>query len=100
MDAFKKYHNIEKDITLQSKVENSHLFVLFKDEWIRLTYKKNPDRFYGHHTLQRYGAQLCHEVGLAEKNTEYKRKYYLENRQAFYRANKKYLKKKAENSLC
>ena len=100
MDAFKKYHNIEKDITLESKVENSHLFVFFKDQWIQLTYKKNPDRFYGHHKLRcLYGIQLCHEIGLTEINSQYNRKYYLENREAFCKASKKYYhKKKAEKS--
>ena len=101
MENFKKYHNIEKDITLESKVENSHLFVFFKDQWIRLSYKKNPNRFYGHHKLRRYGIQLCHEIGLTEISSQYYRKYHLENREAFCKASKKYYyKKKAEKSPC
>ena len=42
MDNLKKYYNIEKEITLQSKVENDHLFVFYKDQWIQLSYKKKP----------------------------------------------------------
>ena len=53
MDNFKKFHNIETDITLQSKVENDHLFVFYKDQWIQLSYKKNPDRFYSNRTLRK-----------------------------------------------
>ena len=45
MDNFKKYYNIEKDITLQSKVENDHLFVFYKDQWVQLSKKNNPDNF-------------------------------------------------------
>lgn len=95
MENFKKYHNIEKDITLESKVENSHLFVLYKDQWIQLTHKKNPDRFYGFLTLRRlYGIELSHEIGLTEKNKKYNRKYYLKNKEAFCKASKKYYAKK------
>ena len=34
MDNFKKFHNIETDIILQSKFENNHLFVYCKDQWV------------------------------------------------------------------
>ena len=40
MDNFKKFHKIEKDITLQSKVENDHLFVFYNDQWRKQLYKK------------------------------------------------------------
>ena len=64
-DNFKKYYNIEKDITLQSKVENNHLFVFYNDQWIQLSYKKNPDKFYSHYTLRkRYDSNLCNELGM------------------------------------
>ena len=36
MDNFKQCHSIETDITLQSKVENDHLFVFYKDQWVQL----------------------------------------------------------------
>ena len=45
MDNFKQYHSIETDITLQSKVENDHLFVFYKDQWIQLSYKKTQTDF-------------------------------------------------------
>ena len=32
MDNFKNYHNVEKEITLESKVENDYLYVLYKDK--------------------------------------------------------------------
>ena len=102
MENFKQYHKIQKDITLQSKVENDHLFVFYNDQWIQLTYKKNPDRFYGFLTIRRlYGIKLCNEIGLTEMNKKYNRKYYLKNREAFCKASKKYYtKKKAEKSSC
>ena len=74
MDNLKKYHNIEKDITLQSKVENDHLFVFYKDQWIQLSYKKNPDSFYSNRTLRnQYDANLCIELGMINPNKYTKR---------------------------
>ena len=103
MDNFKKYYNIKKDITLQSKVENDRLFVFYQDKWVQLSSEKNPDKFYGFLTIRRlYRIKLCHEIGLTEMNKKYNRKYYLKNREAFCKASKKYYTKKeaTEKSSC
>ena len=42
MDNFKRCHIIKTDITLQSKVENDHLFVFYNDQWIQLSKNKIP----------------------------------------------------------
>ena len=101
MDNFKKYHNIEKNITLQSKVENDHLFVFYNDQWIQLSYKKNPDKFYGHYTLRkRYDSNLCNELGMYNPN-KYSRELYLKNQESRKKASKKYYhKKKVKKSSC
>ena len=100
MDNFKRYHNIKTDITLQSKVKNVHLFVFYKDQWIQLSYKKNPDKFYGHYTLRkRYDSNLCNQLGMFNPN-KYSRELYLKNQESRKKASKKYYhKKKAEKSL-
>ena len=82
MDNFKKYHKIESDITLQSKVENDHLFVFYKDQWVQLSKKNNPDKFYVHYTLRkRYGSNLCNELGMYNPN-KYSRELYLKNQES------------------
>ena len=40
MEDFKKIYKIDKDITLQSKVENNILFVYFNDQWCQLSCEK------------------------------------------------------------
>ena len=45
MENFKQYHKIEKDITLQSKVENNHLFVFYNDQWIQIVTRKTQADF-------------------------------------------------------
>ena len=99
MDNFKNFHNIETNITLQSKVENDHLFVFYKDQWIQLSYKKNPDRFYSNQTLRkRYDSNLCNQLGMYNLN-KYSRELYLKNQESRKKASKKYYyKKKAEKS--
>ena len=100
MENFKQYHKIEKDINLQSKVENNHLFVFYNDQWIQISYKKNPDRFYGYYTLRkRYGSNLCNQLGMFNPN-KYSRELYLKFQESRKKASKKYYdKKKAEKSL-
>ena len=34
MENFTVYFNIEKEITLESKVENDRLFVFYNNEWV------------------------------------------------------------------
>ena len=99
MDNFKKYHKIKKDITLESKVENDHLFVFYKDQWIQLSYKKNPDRFYSNRTLRnQYDANLCIELEMINPN-KYSRERYLKFQESYKTASKKYYdKKKAKKS--
>ena len=101
MDNFKKYYNIEKDITLQSKVKNDHLFVFYKDQWVQLSKKNNPDKFYGHYTLRkRYDSNLCNQLGMFNPN-KYSRELYLKFQELRKKASKKYYAiKKAEKSLC
>ena len=98
MDNFKQYHNIEKNITLQSKVENNHLFVFYNDQWIQLSYKKNPDKFYGHYTLRkRYDSNLCNQLGMFNPN-KYSRELYLKNQESRKKASKNTTtKRKQEN---
>ena len=104
MDNFKRCHIIKTDITLQSKVENDHLFVFYKDQWVQLSKKNNPDRFYSNQTLRkRYGSNLCNELGMYNPN-KYSRELYLKNQESRKKAGKKaskkyYHKKKAEKSL-
>ena len=100
MDNFKTFHNIETDITLQSKVENDHLFVFAKDEWVQLSKKNSSDRFYSNQTLRkRYGSSLCNELGMDNPN-KYSRELYLKNQESRKKASKKYYhKKKAKKSL-
>ena len=100
MENFKQYHKIQKDITLQSKVENDHMFVFYKDQWVQLSKKNNPDKFYGHYTLRkRYDSNLCNELGMYNPN-KYSRELYLKNQESHKKASKKYYhKKKAEKSL-
>ena len=58
MENFKKYINIEKEITLESKLENDRLFVFYNNEWVQFSRekkkkkKKNPDKFYGIHIIR------------------------------------------------
>ena len=40
MEYFKTYINIEKEITLESKVENDRLFVFYNNEWVQLSREK------------------------------------------------------------
>ena len=88
MDNFKKSHNIETNITLQSKVEYNHLFVFYNDQWIQISYKKNPDRFYGYYTLRkRYGSNLCNELGMYNPS-KYSRELYLKNQESRKKASK------------
>ena len=100
MDNFKRYHIIKTDITLQSKVENDHLFVFYKDQWVQRSKKINPDGFYSNQTLRkRYGSNLCNELGMHNPN-KYSRELYLKNQESRKKASKKYYhKKKAEKSL-
>ena len=99
MDNFKKYYNIEKIITLQSKVENNHLFVFYEDQWVQLSKKNNPDKFYGHYTLRkRYDSNLCNQLGMFNPN-KYSRERYLKFQESYKKASKKYYdKKKAKKS--
>ena len=102
MESFKKYYNIEKEITLESKVENGRLFVFYNDQWVQLSREKNPDRFYKPLTLQyRYDANLCKELRLLiRKGKKYSRENYMKNREYYCNASKKYYakKKKSQNS--
>ena len=41
MENFKQFHNIQNEISLETKTDNGHLFVFFKDEWARLTKTEN-----------------------------------------------------------
>ena len=94
MENFKQYHKIEKDITLQSKVENNHLFVFYNDQWIQLSYKKNPDKFYSNRTLRnKYDSNLCIELGMINPN-KYSRERYLKFQESYKKASKKYYDKK------
>ncbi len=95
MDKFKKFFNIEKDITIESTIENGHLLVLYKEKWYRLTHEKNPEKFYHYHTLRKiYGMKLCHEIGLTEVNRKYNENYYRMNKKAMCASAKKYYAKK------
>ena len=68
MENFKTHFNIEKDITLQSKVDDSHLYVFYNNRWIRLT-RKDPEKFYSLGTLQsRYDTKFLRELVLSTKN--------------------------------
>ena len=97
MDNFKKY-NIEKDITLQSKVENDRLFVFYEDKWVQLSCKKNPEQFYGFLTIRRlYGIKLCHEIGLTEMNKKYNRKILSKKKRSILQSIKEILHKKESN---
>ena len=44
MEAFKQFYNIEESITLQAKIEDDNLKVLYKDEWVQLNYLNNPKK--------------------------------------------------------
>jgi hypothetical protein len=96
MDNFKKYHNVEKEITLESKMENDYLYVSYKDKWILLTQKSNVKKFYSFRVIQQhYGAGLCHELGIARyKGKAYSREYYKQNVEKFRDAMKRYKMKK------
>ena len=101
MEHFKKYFNIEKEITLVSKVENDRLFVFYQNQWAQLSLEKDPNKCYSPGTLQhKYKSSLLKELGLpTHKGNKYNREYYLKNRKAFCKASKKYYmcaKKKAQ----
>ena len=46
MESFKNYYNIEKQITLDSKVENNHLFVFYNNKWVQLCRKKKSRKVF------------------------------------------------------
>ena len=94
MENFKIHFNIQKEITLQSKVEDSHLYVLYNDRWIRLT-RKNQEKFYSLGTLQsRYDSTFLRELGHpARKGKRYSREKYMNNRDYYREASKKYYHK-------
>ena len=74
MENFKKFYNIEKEITLQSTVESSHLYVFYNDQWSRLT-RENPQKFYSLSTLQsKYKSKFLIKLGLPTRKGEKKKK--------------------------
>ena len=96
MDNFKKYHNIKKEITLHSKVENDHLFVFYNDQWIQLSKKNNPDKFYGHYTLRkRYDSNLCNQLGMFNPN-KYSRERYFKFQESYKKASKNTMTKESK----
>ena len=85
MESFKKYRDIEKEITLESKVdEKNRLFVFYDNRWIQLSHEKNPNKFLGYYTLsRRYDSKLCVELGLrnpGKYSKELYSRYKLKNR--------------------
>ena len=94
MDNFKSFYNIQKDIPLKSKVDNNNLFVLYNDAWVRLNYKKNPNRFYSFNNLrQTYGTNLCYLLGF-ENQRKYSPDYYKKNQKRIMGYQMKYYYKK------
>ena len=83
IEEFKKFHEITKEIFLESKTEGHRLLVYFGETWIPLTQKKR-EKFYAASSLQsKHGFKFCHELGLTTKqhcSKEYFRKYYRENK--------------------
>lgn len=97
MEAFKKFHNIDKEITLASKTENGHLFVLFNEKWIRLNLKRNKDKFYSIYTLNhRYGIAFNHALNMERKKIPYNPEYYKQNPEIFRKASLKWSLKKQQ----
>ena len=99
METFKNYHNVDKDITLESKVENGKLFVYYNDQWCQLSQEKNTSKFYSYHVIQqKHGVGLCKELGLPTKN-KYSKEHYAKYRHVYLKASKKYnAKMKAKTS--
>ena len=92
MESFKRYFNIEKEITLESKVETNSLFGLY-NQWVgynssekRSQKKKN----YRSVTIQsRYNEGLL-ELGLStRKDKKYSVEYYHNNRKRYCKLSKK-----------
>ena len=99
MEDYKKIYKIDKDITLQLKVEKNKLYVYYNDQWCQLSCEKNPNKFYNYHVIQqRHGVCLCRELGIPTKN-KYSKEHYAKYRHIFLRASKNIMqKKKAKTS--
>ena len=89
MESFKNFYNVEKEITLESKVENDRLFVFYNNQWAQLSQEKNPTKFYSSHIIRhRYGTKICRELGISITVRKYSREYYLKYREAYCKASK------------
>ena len=100
MESFKKYHKVEKEITLESKVENDQLFVFYKKKWIRLSHTNNPNKFCCPSYIQlKGGVEFCRQLGVPiQPGEKYSKEVYEKTRESRIKASKKYYAKKKISS--
>jgi hypothetical protein len=96
LEDFKKYHNVTKDINLNTKVIDGRLFVIYNNKKERqLSQNVNKDNFFNISTLRmRHGIKFCRELGITSPLPTCDNSYFVE----YYRENKKQLlaKKKVQ----